>query len=139
MFVIRIIDTEGSRRRPVIFLEDQGEATYLAGDRPDVLFRMIRFLFSFIRQQWIYRPELEAKLFQYRNRGGAFVPLALHTRFGALGFIPMLDEIPGKHEMASAYSFLNSYKNGRCLFIHHGKLDRSLGDSLRTVPISFLV
>jgi predicted AAA+ superfamily ATPase len=139
MFVIRLIETEGSRRHPVIFFEDQGEATYLAGDRPDILFRMTRFLFSFIRQQWVYRPNIEAKLFQYRNRGGAFVPLALHTKHGELGFIPMLDETPGKHEMASAHSFLNSYKNGKCLFIHHGQLDRSLGSKLRIIPISFLV
>jgi predicted AAA+ superfamily ATPase len=139
MFVIRLIETEGSRRRPVIFFEDQGEATYLAGDRPDVLFRMTRFLFSFLRQQWVYRPELEARLFQYRSRGGAFVPLALHTKRGTLGLIPMLDETPGKHEMASARSFLDSYKEGKCLFIHLGQLDRSLGDNLRIVPISVLV
>jgi len=139
MFVVRLIDTEGSRRRPVLYFEDQGEATYLAGEKPDILFQMTRFLFSFLRQQWVYRPELESRLFQYRNRGGAFVPLALRTKFGTLGFIPMLDETPGKHEMASAHSFLNSYKDGRCLFIHHGQLDRTLGNSLRIVPVSCLV
>lgn len=139
MFVIRLIETEGSRRRPVIFFEDQGEATYLAGDRADTLFQMTRFLFSFVRQQWVYRPDLEAKLFQFRNRGGTFVPLALHTKLGTLGFIPMLDETPGKHEMASANSFLNTYKNSKCLFIHLGELDRCIGNALRILPLSFLV
>ena len=139
MFIIRLVDTEGSARRPVVFFEDQGEATYLAGDRPDILFRMTRFLFSFLRQQWVYRPELEARLFQYRNRGGAFVPLALHTKLGTLGLIPMLHESPGKHEMASARSFLTSFENGKCLFIHHGNSDRCLGNNLRIVPISFLL
>ena len=139
MFVIRIIDTEGSRHRPVLFFEDQGEATHLAGNKPDVLFGITRFLFSFIRQQWVYRPELEARLFQYRNRGGAFIPLALHTKLGTLGFVPMLDETPGKHEMASAHSFLASYKDGKCLFIHLGELDRQLGNNLRIIPLSSLV
>lgn len=139
MFVIRLVETEGSRRRPVIFFEDQGEATHLAGDRTDVLLGITRFLFSFLRQQWIYRPELEARLFQYRSRGGAFVPLALRTKLGTLGFIPMLDEAPGRHEMASARSFLGSYKSGRCLFVHLGRSDRTLGTNLRTVPVSCLV
>lgn len=139
MFVIRLVDTEGSRRRPIIFFEDQGEATHLAGDRSDPLFQMTRFLFSYVRQQWVYRPELEARLFQYRNRGGAFVPLALHTKLGTLGFIPMLDETPGKHEIASATSFLNSYKNSKCLLVHQGELDRCVSNSLRIVPLSSLV
>lgn len=139
MFVIRIIDTEGSRRKPVLFFEDQGEASHLAGTNDELLHNMIRFLFSFIRQQWVYRPELQGAVFQFRSRGGAFVPLALRTRPGTLGFIPMLDEVPGKHELASAQSFISNYKNARCLFVHHGKSDRLIGKEMRIVPLSHLV
>ena len=139
MFVLRLVDTEGSRSRPVLFFEDQGEATHLAGERPDPLLGMTRFIFSFLRQQWVYRPELEARVFQFRSRGGAFVPLALQTRLGTLGWIPMLDETPGRHELASARSFLDAYPGARCLFVHLGSLDRSIGPQQRIIPLSHLV
>ncbi len=139
MFVIRILETEGSRRRPVLFFEDQGEASHLAGENRDLLHNMTRFLFSFIRQQWVYRPELAGTLFQFRSRGGAFVPLTLRTKQGILGFIPMLDEVPGRHELASAQSFIANYPNARCLFVHLGKEDRLLGKEMRIVPLGHLV
>lgn len=138
MFVVRIIETEGSRRRPVLFFEDQGEASHLAGENADPLYNMTRFLFSCLRQQWVYRPELQGTLFQFRSRGGAHVPLALRTKQGILGFIPMLDEVPGRHEMASAQSFMASYKNARCLFVHRGKTDRLLSGDMRIVPLGHL-
>ena len=100
---------------------------------------MTCFLFSFVRQQWVYRPELGAKAFQYRNRGGAFVPLAIQTRSGTLGFIPMLDEQPGKHEIASASSFIKDFGNAKCVFLHEGKSDRALSKSLRILPLASLV
>ena len=138
MFVIRIIETEGTRRRPVLFFEDQGEASHLGGNSLGILNDITRFLFASLRHQWVYRPEAQGRLFQFRNRGGAFVPLALSTQRGTLGWIPMLDETPGKHEMASAKSFLDSYENARCLFVHQGQLDRSLGSKLRIVPLGVL-
>lgn len=139
MFVIRIVKTEGSRQRPVLFFEDQGEASHIAGQNRDPLFNITRFIFSFIRHQWVYHPELQAEVFQFRSRGGAFVPLALRTQLGILGFIPMLDEVPGRHELASAQSFLANYKNARCLLIHLGKTDRLLGKDLRIMPLGHLV
>lgn len=139
MFVIRILETEGSRKRPVLFFEDQGEASHLAGENHEPLYNMTRFLFSFLRQQWVYRPELHGALFQFRNRGGAFVPLALRTKQGMLGFVPILDEVPGRHELASAQSFIATYSNARCLFVHLGKTDRLLGKDMRIVPLGHLV
>ena len=139
MFVLRVVETEGSRRRPVLFFEDQGEASHLAGERNDTLFDLTRFLFSFIRHQWHYRPELGASLFQFRSRGGAFVPLAVRSKHGILGLIPMLDEAPGKHELASAQSFLSIYERSRCLFVHLGKSDRTVGAAMRVVPLACLV
>ncbi len=139
MFVIRIVDTEGSLRRPVLFFEDQGEASHLTGETLDPLLNMTRFLFSFVRQQWVYRPELQASVFQFRNRGGAFVPLVLRTKFGLLGFLPMLDEVPGQHELASARSLMLHAKNARCLFVHQGKTDKVLSHNMRIVPLGHLV
>jgi len=139
MFVIRILETEGTRRRPVLFFEDQGEASHLAGGKADKLFNLTRFLFSFVRHQWFYRPDLGARFFQYRSRGGAFIPLAIRAKFGVLGLIPMLDETPGKHELASAQSFLSAYEHSRCIFVHLGKSDRTVGPAMRVIPLACLV
>ncbi len=78
-------------------------------------------------------------MFQFRSRGGAFVPLAVRSRLGILGFLPMLDETPGRHELASARSFTEHYRGARCLFVHLGTVDRDLGRDARVVPLSHLV
>jgi predicted AAA+ superfamily ATPase len=136
MFLIRVVNTEGSRCRPVLFFEDQGEASHLAEGKADTLFNLTRFLFSFIRHQWIYRPDLGASLFQFRSRGGAFVPLAVRSGSRSLGIIPMLDETPGRHELGSARSFLSTYEHSRCVFVHLGTSDRSIDRSMRVLPLS---
>lgn len=139
MFVIRLIETEGSRIRPVIFFEDQGEATHLAQGVRDSLSDLTRFLFSNLRPQWIYRPELGVQPTQLRNRGGAFVPLVLRNKLGSLGIIPILDENPGRHELASARSFLDRAPGSKAIFVHLGTNDRVHSRSLRTLPVSSLV
>lgn len=139
MFLIRVVNTEGTRRRPVLFFEDQGEASHLAEGKADTIFNLTRFLFSFVRHQWVYRPELGASLFQFRSRGGAFVPLAVRSGNRSLGIIPMLDETPGKHELGSARSFLATYENSRCIFVHLGESDRIIDRSMRVIPLSRMI
>ena len=139
MFILRVISTEGSRRRQVVFFEDQGEANHLAEGRAHTLFNLTRFLFSFIRHQWIYRPKLGVSLFQFRNRGGAYVLLAIYSGSRALGIILMFDETPGKHELGSARSLLSSYGQSRGVFAHLGKSDRCIDRSMRVLLLSKIV
>ncbi len=139
IFLIRIINTEGTEKRPVLFFEDQGEATSLASNRYDEITQMTRFLFSQIRHQWVYRPEVEGSVFQYRTRGGAHVPLCFRGKDGELGIIPILDENPNQSEMASARSFLAAYPNSKVIWVTRADHDQVASTRTRTVSISQVI
>lgn len=139
MFLIRLVETEGTEKKPVLFFEDQGEASFLAATGYPELIQMTRFIFSQIRHQWVYRPEVEGDLFQYRTRGGAFVPLCLRTKWGELGIIPILNENPNESEMASSKSFLNTYPKAKVIFVSLGSEDQVISSRLRTLSMSQIV
>ena len=140
-FVIRQIEVEGSERKPVLFFEDQGEATHLAANRYDDLTQLLRFIYAQVRHQAQYRPELRAEIFQFRNRGGAYVPLCIRAGKAILGIIPMLTENPQPGLFATARSFLKTYSGAKLLLVHQGKSDRVLdADSrIRSIGVSALL
>ncbi len=153
MFLIRILRTEGTEAKSVVFFEDQGEASYLVNGTTDDLTNLLRFCFANFRVQFKYRSEIKSEFFQYRNRGGAHIPLALHISFGkgdspkgdslkeksTLGFVPILGSTPGPHDLASAYSFLKKYSASKILFVTQEDTDRCLSEKMRVVPIAKLV
>jgi uncharacterized protein len=139
MFVIRLVDTDGTRHKPVLFFEDQGEATHLAPGVTDPLSDITRFLFSNLRQQWLYRPDLGIRLSQLRNRGGAYVPLVLRNKTGNLGVIPILEETPEPQAIGSASSFLRNNSGSKVIFVHTGSRDVVLSRVMRVLPLSKLV
>ena len=113
IFLIRIIPTEGTEKKSICFLEDQGEAEHLiAGSTPDHQ-RYLRLLFSYFRHQYHYRLGLSPREFQYRNHGGAYVPFAVHLKTGTLGFVILETENPSESHLASGRSFLKKYPNSK--------------------------
>jgi hypothetical protein len=109
----------------------------------DDLTNLLRFGFANFRAQFKYRSEIKSEFFQYRNRGGAHIPLALHVGFekqnSTLGFVPILGSTPGPHDLASAYSFLKKYHASKILFVTREETDRCLSDKMRIVPVAKLV
>lgn len=65
-------------------------ATHLSNREPELtrLPDLVRGLYANILPQFLYRPELTASFFQYRTRGGAYVPLAFRTKKGVVGIVP---------------------------------------------------
>lgn len=143
LYLIRVIETEGGERRPVIFLEDQGLATYLAEKRQwTATDNIIRGLFANLRPVFRYHPKLgdpRTRLYQYRTRGGALVPLCVRHRNAELGFIALPSEEVTRQAMGSAMSFLKNKKNSRVVFVHMGKKVEYLGPTLIQVPVGCLV
>jgi predicted AAA+ superfamily ATPase len=139
MYLIRLVPTEGTEKKPVIFFEDQGEASYLTENKYDDLTQLTRFLYANLRVQFHYRPELECKIFQFRNRGGAFLPLCFRSNEGELGIIPIHDENPGEASLATARSFLNTYSKAKVLFVHLGENDQVLSSRMRVLGVSKLL
>lgn len=139
MYFIRLVPTEGTEKRPVIFFEDQGEATFLTDNRYTDLAQLTRFLFAQIRHQWVYRPELGAKLFQYRTRGGAYIPLCLRIQNQVLGILPILTETPETTALGSARSFIKAYDHAKVIFVHPGKNDEVITPQLRALPLAMCI
>ncbi len=142
MFLIRILQTRGTEAKPIIFLEDQGEASFLMAGQHHDLGDLLRFCFANLRTQLIYRSELKTEFFQYRNRGGAHVPLAAQINTGTkrfyLGFIPVLGMTPTQHDLGSAYSFLRKFSGSKILFVTLDDADRILSPTMRVVFIGKL-
>lgn len=143
MFLIRILKTEGTEAKSVVFFEDQGEASYLVNGNNDDLTNLLRFCFANFRVQFKYRSEIKSDFFQYRNRGGSHIPLAVHVGFekekSTLGFVPILGSTPTQHDFAGAYSFLKKYDSSKILFVTRDGIDRCLSDKMRIVSLAKLV
>lgn len=143
MFFIRILHTRGTETKPILFLEDQGEASFLLAGQSHELYDLLRFCFANLRVPLIYKTELKAEFFQYRNRGGAHVPLAVHIKTDNaqhhLGFIPILGTTPTHHDLGSAYSFLKRFSSSKILFVTLDDADRILSPSMRVIFVGKLV
>jgi predicted AAA+ superfamily ATPase len=140
IFLIRTLPTEGTEKRPVIFLEDQGEATHLCGRPLAPLTELTRFLFAQIRSPLqLLESNTPAELFQYRTRGGAHVPLAVRHGAQLLGLIPILESSPGRQAVGSATSFLKAYSGARVAFIHPGSQNLILSRTMAVLSVGSLV
>ncbi|OGP10462.1 MAG: hypothetical protein A2048_01490 [Deltaproteobacteria bacterium GWA2_45_12] len=143
MFLIRTLKTRGTETKPIVFLEDQGEASFLSEGQSHELHDLLRFCFANFRVQFIYKTELKAEFFQYRNRGGAHVPLAIQINADKnryhLGVIPILGTTPTPHDLGSAYSFLKKFSFSKILFVTLNEVDRVLSDAMRVIFIGKLV
>jgi len=143
MFLIRILKTEGTESKPVIFMEDQGEASFLMEGAQHPLEDLTRFCFANLRLQLSCQSEAKAEFFQYRNRGGAHIPLALRMNTGQkkhyLGFIPILRTNPNQHDLGSAYSFLKKYSSSKILFVTREEVDQVFSSNMRAVFVGKLL
>jgi predicted AAA+ superfamily ATPase len=139
MFLIRLLPSKGTEKKPAVFFEDQGEATHLAPSNRTALGDLTRFLFAQLRPQVAYRPESRASLFQLRNRGGAYVPLCGENSDGVRGIIPFLEHVPLPHDLATARGFLKRFPSGKVLFCGPEGEDRMLTSNIRVVGLGQLV
>jgi len=139
IFLIRVYETEGGQKAPVVYFEDQGEASYLSSKERSELQQLEHYIYANLRTQWHYRPELRVRMSQYRTRGGALVPFVLRSSKGVLGIIPTLEENPGPSAYGSGTSFLKENSSAKVLYVHLGKKDQLLNKRERSLPVSSLV
>ena len=139
LFLIRMIPCEGSAKKPAYVMEDQGEATFLIGNRTDPLFDLTRFLYANLRCQTHYRPELNTDLFQYRTRAGVNVPICFRFAAGELGILPILEDYPGPQAVGAAQSFLKSYPKAKIIYATLGKNFAHLSPRSSIIPTLALV
>jgi predicted AAA+ superfamily ATPase len=116
IYVLRRFKIDGAKGE-LFFLEDQFEEYRLSGGQLEKSAQIITALYRNIRAQFVYRSGDSVEFFQYRTRGGAFVPLALKTDSGVLGMMAIQNSKPALSEKRSAESFLRRYPQGKILFL----------------------
>jgi len=129
IFFIRMIACEGNESRPVMFFEDQGEASYLssirrageAGTATSSVADLERLAFAHLRIPFSYTPGLNWTLTQYRQQGGAYVPFVFRVQDKSLGFLCMEESLPSLGASRSAASFLTKNKQAKVVYLHPGK------------------
>lgn len=139
MFMIRIVRNLGNEKSDSFYFEDQGEANFLSPIAPDSLKAIELFTYQMLRCQWMYRPELEVELYQWRTRNGAFIPLILSGPKHKLAIIPSGEENPSPQSIGSAGSFLRVFPQAKVLYLHLGKKDYCLSANQRSLPLGKLL
>ena len=120
-------------------MEDQGEATYLCGQDHDPYRENLSVLYANCRSEFMYRGDMNPTFFQYRNHGGALVPLAVKSKAGTLGLIYTMTESPTKSDILSADSFLRAYPKSRVLITHNHVHAEVLHSRLAVVPMGMII
>lgn len=139
LFLLRILETRGGEKSPIVFLEDQGEASHLRSTPTDVYTDWLRILYANLRIPFFLAAEESPKFFQWRTRGGAFVPLAVQTTKGILGFLLSLEENPTEAALKSAQAFLKANARSRVLLLSPHPRMECLSERIFQVPIAEIV
>lgn len=147
VFFIRVVACEGNESRPVIFLEDQGEATYLFSQRlsggsstaTTPIAELERLAYAHLRIPFTYTSGVSWGIFQYRQQGGAYVPFVIRALGKALGFICMPESTPSLGSLRSAASFLNKNEAAKLVYLHPGKETAVLNDRELILPIEMVL
>ena len=139
IFLIRRIISLGDEKRPVIFLEDQGEASHLTPEGYDPHSNWLRILYANLRIPYALKPELQCTFFQYRTRGGAYVPLAVRSGKSIIGFLISLEANPQRSILMSAASFGKRFPGARVAILHPYERRNILSPSLIEMPFADLL
>jgi predicted AAA+ superfamily ATPase len=118
IYLIRIIPIEGSTRGLTVFFEDQAEHGHLLQRERSLSENLTHFCFTNLRAQFEYRLGEPTQIFQYRTRGGAFIPLAFRNKLGVLGIVPMSGPDQANRTLGSVNSFLKTYSKAKVLLVH---------------------
>lgn len=117
LFLIRQIPSLGGAKTQVVFMEDQGEAAFLNDQPYDTFSTWLRVLYANVRVAFLLKPEWRPQFFQFRTRGGAYMPLAVKTDRGILGFSISLERNPSESTLKSSLSFIKKFPKSRVCIV----------------------
>jgi predicted AAA+ superfamily ATPase len=112
LFLIRLIPDLGKPSRVMLLWEDVGLLHHISeGQLPKSIYVLNSF-FQNIRCSLKYPFGAMGTFYFYRTRGGAHVPLVFKRQSETYGWILLETHEADRSSLASAKSFLTSYKNG---------------------------
>jgi hypothetical protein len=74
--------------------------------------------FTNLRAQFAYQLGQNTQIFQYRTRGGAYIPLGFRNQSGCLGIVPLASSDQSASVLGSVNSFLKTYDRSKVLIVH---------------------
>jgi predicted AAA+ superfamily ATPase len=140
VFLFRTFKVEGSTVKETVFFEDQGEWNRVFDQEATLLQKLTHFCLTQVRAQFSYRLGDTTRNFQYRTRGGAYIPLAFENKQGVLGIIPVLEDQQAESVMGSVNSFLKTYAQSKVLIVHPEiSKPRLIQNRVLVIPIGAIV
>ena len=138
VFLIRILGCEGDFKGFSVLFEDQAEALVCSKERLEPLVQWTGLVYRNLREQVFYNIGANFDFFQYRTRGGAFIPIGLRLPGCTLGFLPILGDL-NRSAIASAHSFLRKFSDSRVIFVTDQNLIRILDERMAILPATALL
>jgi predicted AAA+ superfamily ATPase len=141
VFLVRIIRKDGDTHGKMVFLEDQGLATFLLQERGNSyapkhlrLADWTRLLFQQVLAQIKYRSDLHSDLFSFRTRGGAIMDLCVRLENKVIGYSVGTGSQASPSQIASATRFHKTFPEARVLLLHQGVSFRKIDAEVYEVP-----
>ena len=116
IYLLRRVKIDGAKGE-LFLLEDQLEESILSNASLALETQQLTALYRNVRAQFAYRSGELFEFFQYRTRGGAYIPLAIKTETGILGWMMINGLMPSLSEKRSAESFIRKYPQAKVLFL----------------------
>lgn len=138
LFLLRVIESKGEKR-PVVFLEDQGIAQHLVRQPFDEATDLLRGIYACVLPQFVYRPQLRHGIYQYRKRGGGYIPLVFESALGTVGILPELNQSASLSAIRSSSSFCRAVPGAYVVIAHSGSSSEWLTDRVAQVPYQLLL
>ena len=138
LFLFTLLEAEGSERRPAPLFEDPGELNLLTEGRVNDLDRWTSTVLTHVRTIFDLplsgSQKFPCRFSQYRTRGGAYIPLVVRSSDMSIGVIPMVEENPGQHVLASARSFLKANPTASVLCVHPHQRAQLVSKNILSIP-----
>jgi predicted AAA+ superfamily ATPase len=140
VFFIRQMKIEGDRSGYAIFLEDQAESRYCAGNEKAFNNPYIGLIYRNLRETFFYKSGIQGEFFTYITKSKARIPVAIRSGNRIVGIIYCEEESPTKSQMGSAYSFLKRYAHSKVLIVTHGNdVRKKINDRIFQIPLEILL
>jgi len=140
VFILRQVAIEGTSRNTSLFFEDQGEHSVLSDGSENIEQQLLHFAYTNIRTQFEYKLGIHTRCFQYRTRGGAFIPLCFENKSGVLGILPIEEVAKAERCKGSINSFLSAYKNAKVIIVHPENVPaKTIGAKAIVAPMGAVV
>ena len=141
MFLIELVPTEGDQAHTSLFFTDSGEAAHLSEGRLEEmtvlaqnLFCQVKSCFSGLAAERGHANDGHVSWFQFRTRGGSYVPIAFKNKNATIGMIPMHTDNPDASILASVRSFRKYAPESIVLLLHEGRKTEVLQSGVIVAP-----